>query len=257
MRQNFQWAFDNGRIGATTATVTNVEGDVQELLDLDASASQVSFSGGSFSVESGKENFPCIEVTWYGALAYCNYKSDMEGSERCIDFSDWSCDFEKPGYRLPTEAEWEKGSRGGLNGHHFPWPSSGGSWNSHYNGSKANINASGDAFENEAVPSTLVGYYNGSQAPVGVDMANGYGLYDMAGNVYDWCWDWFDENYYSVSNLVDPTGPTNGVVRLNRGGSWKILDAFGMRCAFRNTQTAPDGSKVDVGFRAARNLTYE
>lgn len=87
MRQVFQWAYDQGLVGATTTTVTNSEGDLQELLDLDDPDCQISFSGGTFGVDTGKTNFPCVEVSWCGAQAYCNYRSDMVGRERCVDFS--------------------------------------------------------------------------------------------------------------------------------------------------------------------------
>ena len=91
MRKIMQWAFDNGKITATVATATNLEGNQQELLDLNSSYCQISFSNNNtFVVDVGKLNYPCVEVTWYGSQAYCNYKSDMEGLERCIMFTNWS-----------------------------------------------------------------------------------------------------------------------------------------------------------------------
>ena len=82
MANVLQWAYDQGLVGVSGSSVTNNEGDAQELLDLDDSDCQISFSGGTFSIDSGKENFPCVEVTWYGAQAYCNYKSDIDSLER-------------------------------------------------------------------------------------------------------------------------------------------------------------------------------
>ena len=93
------------------------------------------------------------------------------------------------GYRLPTEAEWEKAARGGVAKCNYPWGNS-------IDGSKANYQGSGDPFDDGTTP---VGYYNGNQVFRGQrrmdDMQNGFGLYDMAGNVYEWCWDWYDEQF--------------------------------------------------------------
>ena len=93
MRQVLQWAYDTNLVIATATTVQNSEGNPQELLELDSVGSEISFAGGVFTVDVGRENFPCQEVSWYGSQAYCNYKSDIEGLNRCIDFTDWSCDF--------------------------------------------------------------------------------------------------------------------------------------------------------------------
>ena len=249
MREVMQWAYDNGKISATASTVRNAEGNQQELLDLDSSYCQISFSSGIFSVDTGKTNFPCIEITWYGSQAYCNYKSDMEGLNRCIDFSDWSCNWSSNGYRLPTEAEWEKAARGGLSSNYFPWASSGGSYGSHIDGSKANYWDSGDPWDNATTP---CGYYDGNQTPAGVDMANGYGLYDMAGNVWEWNNDWFSSSWYSQagSTNANTRGPTSGSDRVFRGGSWSS-DAVYTRCAYRYLST-PDFSYYYIGFRCVR-----
>jgi len=121
MREVMQWAYDNGKVTATNSTVQNTEGSQQELLDLDDSSCQLSFTGGTFSVDRGKGNYPCVQVTWYGAVAYCNYRSQKEELSPCYDLSDWSCNWSANGYRLPTEAEWEKAARGGKAGKRFPW----------------------------------------------------------------------------------------------------------------------------------------
>src|ERR1019366_7323239 len=113
-------------------------------------------------------------------------------------FADWSTN----GYRLPTEAEWEKAARGGLTGNYFPWPSDGGSYSNHIDGTKANYLFSGDPYGSgdlaDSLSVTPVGYYDGGQVItnqvgqllVGQDMANGYGLYDMAGSLDEWGWGW-------------------------------------------------------------------
>ena len=88
MRSVLQWAHDEGKIGAMPTSVTNNEGRSFELLKLDEFDAEISFSNGVFSVTAGREHFPCVHVNWFGAQAYCNYKSDMKGLDRCIDFSD-------------------------------------------------------------------------------------------------------------------------------------------------------------------------
>lgn len=249
MRRVMQWAYDHGLITATSTTVMNAEGTGQELLDLDDPDSLMGFDNGVFYVFPGKGAFPCVEVSWYGALAFGNYRSDMEGLPRAIDFTNWTCDFNSTGYRLPTEAEWEKAARGGLVGHYFPWPSYGGNYTDHIDGSKANYSGSGDPYENGTTP---VGYYNGGQNPPGDDMANPLGLYDMAGNVRQWCWDWYQGSWYQQpeASLPDTTGPVSGSVRVHRAGTFSQT-SVNLRCANRAGE-APANSAGYAGFRCVR-----
>jgi len=184
---------------------------------------------GLFSVVAGKENHPMTLVTWYGAAAYCNWRSTMEGRVPCYNLSDWTCSFSAGGYRLPTEAEWEKAARGGQANLRFPWGDS-------ITGSDANYLGSGDLFESDTIPKTTpVGYYNGQQLPAGPDRANGYGLYDMSGNVWEWCNDWYGSSYPSASQ-TNPPGPTAGATRVFRGGAWDrpATSPSDLRCANRN-----------------------
>lgn len=143
----------------------------------------------------------------------------------------WSCGV--PGgfqlivtwYRLPTETEWEHADRGGEHNPYYRYP-----WGDTIDGSQANYWASGDPYEPLPDPDTTpVGYYDGNQFPAGVDMANGWWLYDIAGNVYDW----YTLAYYEGSPYGNPRGPASGVFRVLRGGSSGGND-YGLRCARRN-----------------------
>ena len=161
---------------------------------------------------AGRGARPVIRVTWLDAVAYCNWRSEQEGKEKCYD-SGYNLDRTKKGYRLPTEAEWERAARGGLSGKRYPWGDS-------IDSSKANFSGS-------------------FTVPVGSYPANGYGLFDMAGNVYEWCGDWYDGGYYGSSPAFNPTGPVIGTYRILRGGSWSNPE-YGMRCAGRATSEPAD-----------------
>ena len=215
--------------------------------------SQIDYSGCVFSVRTkdgttDMSDHPMVNVCWFGSVAYCNWRSQQEGYEQCYDLSTWACDFTQKGYRLATEAEWEYATRGGEHSPYYRYP-----WGDSIDGSMANYWESDDPFETGDIPwTTPVGYYDGDQIPAGGDMANGYGLYDMAGNVWEWCNDCYSSTYYSTSPINNPTGPSSGSYRVLRGGGWDGFDYFcrvDLRFNFRSSARASF-----FGFRVVLDL---
>ena len=220
-------------IDATTGTVycdTTVSSSYSRIT-WDAKAS-------TFSVTSGKEDHPMVNVNWYGAAAYCNWRSRQDGRTPCYSLSTWECEFEANGYRLPTEAEWEKAAGWDPSqDRHFRFGEhSDGCGFSCLEGPRANYDLSGDPYDTlGAEPyTTPVGFYNGElHFKVDFDWPGGeasyqtqdaqsyYGCRDMSGNVWEWCHDWQGEYLPCEPAPCDnPHGPANGAERVLRGGSW-------------------------------------
>jgi len=184
---------------------------------------------------------PVFNVSWYDALDYCNWRSQQEGLTPCyvINGDKTTCDFTANGYRLPTEAEWEYAAKGGSQSKGYK-----------YSGSNS--------------PSDVAWYYDNSGHAfidqngldgcqvhlVGRLKPNELGIYDMSGNVDQWCWDWYDKNYYQSSPTDNPTGPLGGSRRVARGGDFETNDWI-VRTTTR--EFGPPSIHGDLGFRLVRS----
>ena len=181
----------------------------------------------------GSKN-PVEQVRWSDAVRYCNARSEAEDLQPCYDLSTWKCDFGANGYRLPTEAEWEYACRAGTKTTYF--------------------------FGNESSKLKDYAWFetnsNGKPQPVGQKPPNSWGLYDMCGNVWEWCNDFYKVDYYQESPKDNPRGPETGETKVVRGGAWKF-SAESCRSGYRYNE---DPGYADVcfgydiyGFRCVRN----
>ena len=171
---------------------------------------------------------PVEEVSWYEAVRFCNGASAAfglpaayrigSGSEPSVEWDQRSV-----GFRLPTESEWEYAARAGTQ----------------------HLYAGGDDLD-------AVGWFSGNSdkqtRPVGLRLSNAWGLHDMSGNVWEWCWDW--KGAYAAGAFTDPTGPASGSFRVFRGGSWCSATQYA-RVAYRDSHS-PGDRYCDLGFRLLR-----
>jgi formylglycine-generating enzyme required for sulfatase activity/predicted Ser/Thr protein kinase len=194
-------------------------------------------TGESPSQFSGDDHLPVEQVSWLDAVRFCNALSDgdrfpsfykIEGES--VTVPDWSA----PGYRLPTEAEWEYVCRGRTSGKFGPASEEGAlvdrAW-----------------YRDHSRPDNTYQTH-----PVGTKQPNAFGLHDLQGNVWEWCWDWYADGYASEDPVTDPTGPASGTRRVLRGGAYNSPASI-LRCAVRN-QGDPGARSPGNGFRVCRTV---
>ena len=203
----------------------------------------------------GRDKYPVIHVTWYDAIRFCNWRSEQEGLQLCYSLEQINpandplakpitvvtCNWAANGYRLPTEAEWEFAARKSNTQSRFA------------NGSMI---AAPEELNFDGSPAMQLPYVKtwiGRRQTVNIGSlpsAGNSGIYDMSGNVAEWCWDYYSATYYTSSKMMEPCGPSQGKMRCVRGGSWRD-SAKGCRVSSRSYLNPLNKSNT-CGFRCVR-----
>jgi sulfatase modifying factor 1 len=173
-----------------------------ELIRIDASDCSIYYSNDEFKYQTIEEQYPVVEVTWYGANEYCNYY----------------------GGRLPTEAEWEYAARGGIE-----------------------MTPTLYAGSNQIADVAWYGSIEDHVQNIMEKQPNELGIYDMTGNAWEWCSDWYEQNYYNDSPTDNPQGPETGTHKSLRGGAWNNFE--NMCLVSTRSYNAPEGSNGSSSFR--------
>jgi len=193
-----------------------------------------------FSDPYGESGFPATNISWRRAVMMCNWLSRRDGFDKAYKIVrdekagifEVTCDFNSNGYRLPTEAEWEYAAKGGDRSKGFMFSGS----NSPYSVAWFSEN------------------YKGEEHKSGELLPNEAGIYDMSGNVAEWCWDIYDETYYRHSDSVNPKGPDTGDYRVVRGGTRR--DKMEHIVITRRSYLEPEKKNLYIGFRPVRTKSY-
>ena len=222
---SFQMGANNGEVDEKPVHQVTVSGFWMSAYEITQAQYQAAM-GYNPSHFTGNENLPVEMVTWLNAVSFCNALSKKAELQTCYDEMTWVCDFSKDGYRLPTEAEWEYACRAGTT-------------TQYYTGN------------NESDLSNAAWYVGNSQYkthPVGMKEPNAWGLYDMHGNVWEWCHDQF--GVYKNENTNNPTGAEKANSRVIRGGAWSDNPND---CRSANRESYYQGMSYNlIGFRIVR-----
>jgi len=234
-REMAQWAYDSGYCTVSGSILYDaLDGSTRKLLELGTDDCEIDFSGGVFSCVN--PGHPVKGVSWYGAAAYCDWRSLREGLVRAYDHGTWLCNGHQPysaaGYRLPTEAEWEYACRAGTRTVFSTGDCLDAGTEANYHGGYPYADCPTGTIEDGTVP-------------VGSYPANPWGLHDMHGNLWEWCNDWYDYDY--GGDQTDPAGPATGSGRVLRGGVW---DGMALDC--RSASRFGAGPQYCFGFMGFR-----
>jgi formylglycine-generating enzyme required for sulfatase activity len=218
----FLMGSDRGEADEKPAHQAHVNGFYMDKFDV-TQKSYEALMGTNPSKFKGPDK-PVERISWLNAVKYCNARSLKEGLKPCYDLDTMACNFDADGYRLPTEAEWEYACRAGSTTEYF------------FGNDPALLREHAWFKENSGETTN----------PVGQKRPNAWGLYDMHGNVSQWCNDFYAEDAYRQSGADDPRGPATGEKRVLRGGSWRS-EAGQCRSSARSAET-PGFADVCFGY---------
>lgn len=189
---------------------------------------EAEIQGGAYGFQNGEYKQFIEGLSWqsFHLAERAHHPVVLVSWNDAVAYAKWA------GKRLPSEAEWEKAARGGLKGALYPWGES------EPNGTQSNLAQS----PSEIPPTTPVNQFS----------PNGYGLYDIVGNVWQWCADWYQEDIYAQRNDSNIQGPAQGKLKVRRGGSWNVIQSFRLRCANRGA-LPPEAVVPNIGFRCAKD----
>lgn len=243
-----QWAYDNGYCTASKNSIRDaLDGSTVVLCRLNDDESEIRFNEDTEQFvhtncgHGQNPDHPVKMVTWYGAAAYCDWLSIRDELPRAYNHTTWQCNGVDPysatGYRLPTEAEWEYACRAG-------------SVMDYANGRRIGFYSCGDHVLDE------IGWYCGNSGywthAGGGLSPNAWEIYDMHGNLFEWCNDYWQSDYYAESPNINPTGPIEGFERVIRGGFWGSPNVP-CRSAYRHWMDPNEGA-AHIGFRPIRTV---